>query len=132
MECSLHTLDIRQALLFYLSRTATIHTTKHLFVRTTDPHKGNAASSQSISKCLCNTIKLAYQSENVPLPASPRAHSTHGVASSTAFLQGIPIQDICKAATWSSSSTFASHYKLHTRAQADAAFGRAVLASELL
>ncbi|KAJ7344949.1 hypothetical protein JRQ81_000899 [Phrynocephalus forsythii] len=125
------TLDICQALLFYLSRMASIHATKHLFVQTVDLHKGFPVSSQTLSQCICNTIKPTYQSAQVPLPAAPRGHSTRVVAASTAFLRGIPLLEVCKAATWSSSSTFVTHYKLDTQARTEAAFSRAVLASLL-
>ncbi|XP_067395432.1 stonustoxin subunit alpha-like [Emydura macquarii macquarii] len=40
------------------------------------------------------------------------AHSTRAQASSTAFLERVPLQDICKAITCSSVRTFTSHYAI--------------------
>ncbi|KAJ7332170.1 hypothetical protein JRQ81_014350 [Phrynocephalus forsythii] len=131
LERSLHLLDVRRALLFYLSRTAPVRKTKRLFVRTVDPQKGEPVSSQAISKWICNTITLAYLTKGCALPSPPKGHSTRAVAFSTAFLRGIPIPDICKAATWAAPSTFANHYRMDVRARADTAFGRAVLSSAL-
>lgn len=50
------------------------------------------------------------------------AHSIRSVVTSVAS-----IESICKAATWSSPSTFIRHYKIDQAASSDAAFGRWVL-----
>lgn len=41
----------------------------------------------------------------------------------TAFLGGISIPDICKAAKWTVPLTFTSHYRLDVQARRDASFG---------
>ncbi|XP_060117009.1 dynein axonemal assembly factor 8-like [Heteronotia binoei] len=40
--------------------------------------------------------------------------------------RGVPIEDICAAAVWSSTSTFVTHYALDVRARQDSSFGQAV------
>lgn len=61
--------------------------------------------------------------------ASIMAHFTRAQTSLVAFLAQIPIQDIRKAAIWSSARTFAYHYAITQQARDDASFGRAVLQS---
>ncbi len=45
-----------------------------------------------------------------------KAHSTRSVSASKAFLAGVPIQDICNAAGWSTPLTFVRFYGLDMRA----------------
>ncbi|KAK2823510.1 hypothetical protein Q7C36_020110 [Tachysurus vachellii] len=45
-------------------------------------------------------------------PGGLRAHSTRGLAASWALFGGVPLQDICAAASWSSLHTFVRHYRL--------------------
>ncbi|KAJ7341951.1 hypothetical protein JRQ81_008015, partial [Phrynocephalus forsythii] len=62
------------------------------------------------------------------LPPRPSASTSDTMADHTfihQILARISLPDICKAATWSTPSTFLAHYKFDVRAQADAAFGRA-------
>ena len=51
------------------------------------------------------------------LPEVLKAHSTRAVASSTAWLHGIELSDICQSVTWSTPLTFATHYRLDVRAK---------------
>ncbi len=53
-----------------------------------------------------------YEARNLPSPLSLRAHSTRGVASSQALFRGVPLEDICVAAGWSSPHTFVKFYNL--------------------
>ncbi len=48
-------------------------------------HKGLAASKHTISHWVRDAISLAYEVSYLPSPLDIRAHSTRGVASSTAF-----------------------------------------------
>ena len=132
LECSLHLLDVRRALSFYLSRTSSFRKSKRLFILPHPPHRGSHVSSQTISRWLVPTIKLAYQITKQPLPAGIKAHSTRATAMSAAFLCGVSLPDICKAATWSIPSMFAVHYRLDLRVKVDASFGRAVLSLSLI
>lgn len=131
LERRLHMLDVRRALSFYVDRTAKFRRDGRLFVCPHLPRRGLAASSQTISKWIRKTITLAYELSDTPLPLLIRPHSTRTMAASTAFLRGVSVPDICKAATWASQLTFAVHYRLDVRAKQDASFGRAVLLSLL-
>ncbi|KAJ7316026.1 hypothetical protein JRQ81_002188 [Phrynocephalus forsythii] len=97
-----------------------------------DPRlKGANISPQRLSSWIVSTIKLCYELSHKPLPSQVRAHSTRAVSSSTAFLRGVPLDEVCRAATWSQPSTFVKHYRLDTRAKASTSFGRAVLSQAL-
>ncbi len=65
-----------------------------------------------ISYWMRDAISLAYEARNLPSPLSLRAHSTRGVASSQALFRGVPLEDICVAAGWSSPHTFVKFYNL--------------------
>ncbi len=66
----------------------------------------------TISHWLRDAISLAYEVHSLPSPLDIRAHSTRGVASSTALFREVPLEDICIAAGWSSPHTFVSFYNL--------------------
>lgn len=87
---------------------------------------------QELSRWIVSTNSLAYELGWTLLPSQPRPHSTRAMSTSTAFLQGIPLPDICRAATWTTPFTFATHYRLDVRACADSAFCHTVLSSTLL
>ncbi len=61
---------------------------------------------------------LFYSLESSDLPSTlgVKAHSTRSVAASKAFLAGVPMQDICNAAGWSTPLTFVRFYDLDLRA----------------
>ncbi len=63
-----------------------------------------------------DAIHIAYESSELPSPMGVRAHSTRSVAASKAFLAGVPIQDICNAAGWSTPLTFVRFFGLDMRA----------------
>ncbi len=73
---------------------------------------GLATSKQRISHWVRDAISLAYEARELPSPLSLRAHSTRGVASSQALFRGVPLEDICVAAGWSSPHTFVRFYNL--------------------
>ena len=79
-----------------------------------------------------STLTLAYELAGKAPPEALKAHSMKAMATSTALFCGINISDICPAATWSTPSTFVTHYCLDLRAKKEANFGRAVLISLLL
>uniref|UniRef100_A0ABM5G4K6 Uncharacterized protein n=1 Tax=Pogona vitticeps TaxID=103695 RepID=A0ABM5G4K6_9SAUR len=131
VERTLHCLDVRRALSFYISRTKDFRKVQRLFLCYYGQRKGTAASTSTLSRWLVSTISLAYELQHKPLPENLRAHSTRAVATSTALLRGVDIPDICRAATWSSVSTFIKHYRLDLRAKNETRFGRAILTSLL-
>ncbi len=73
---------------------------------------GLATSKQRISHWVRDAISLAYEARNLPSPLSLRAHSTRGVVSSQALFRGVPLEDICVAAGWSSPHIFVRFYNL--------------------
>ncbi len=74
--------------------------------------KGLAASKHTISHWVRNAISLAYEVRSLPSPLDIRVHSIRGVASSTALFRGVPLEDICMVAGWSSPHTFVKFYNL--------------------
>ena len=56
-----------------------------------------------------------------------KAHSTRAMAASQAERAGTTPEQICRAATWSSYTTFSKHYRLDLLSAKDQAFGRKVL-----
>ncbi|XP_042317564.1 uncharacterized protein LOC121927762 [Sceloporus undulatus] len=130
-ERVLHTLDVRRALAFYLDRTKHSSRSERLFQCYSTPKKGLPVSAQRLSKWVSKTVALSYELLGKPCPDRVRSHATRAIAASSAFLSGIPLEDICKAAVWSQPLSFIRHYRLDTRAKRDAAFGRAVLLSGL-
>ncbi|XP_050809179.1 uncharacterized protein LOC127051204 [Gopherus flavomarginatus] len=125
-EQQLHSLDVRRALAFYVERTKPFRKSPQLFVAVADRMKGLPISSQRLSSWVTSCIRTCYDLAHVPT-GRVTAHSTRAQASSLAFLARVPIQEICRAATWSSVHTFASHYALVQQSREDAAFGTAVL-----
>ncbi|KAI2644940.1 Transposon Ty3-G Gag-Pol polyprotein [Labeo rohita] len=82
---------------------------------TAPPKKGLPASKQTLSRWIVDAITLSYESSGLPSPLGVKAHSTRGISASKAFLSGVPMQDICNAAGWSSPLTFVRFYDLDLR-----------------
>lgn len=126
-ECKLHSLDVKRALSFHLHRTRFPNRAHSLFVCYSEPKKGQAVTSQRLSQWITATIDLAYDLARVPKPQHVTVHSTCAVAASVVFLDGVPLQDICAAATWSNPDTFVRHYAVDVRAQCSAPLARSAL-----
>ncbi len=62
-----------------------------------------------------DAIIVAYESSELPSPLGVKAHSIRGMAASKAFLAGVPIQDICDAAGWSTPLTFPIAFNVASR-----------------
>ena len=74
---------------------------------------GLAVGKTTVSRWIKQSILHAYRHCGKPIPkSSVKAHSTRAVASSLADIRGVSPADLCAAATWSSSSVFAKHYRL--------------------
>ncbi|XP_062815884.1 uncharacterized protein LOC134293149 [Anolis carolinensis] len=129
LERRMHLLDVRRALLFYRDRTKDIRKTQRLFVAHAPDKLGNPISSQRLSHWIAQAIELAYELAKRPPPPSVRPRSTRGLSTSTAFLRGISLDSICKAAIWSNPLTFVSHYRMDQKTLKDSAFARSVLSS---
>lgn len=126
-ERSLHSLDLMRCIKFYIQRTASFRKSDQLFVAYGPMRKGHPVTKQTIARWISAAIAFCHQKAGKPLPAPVRAHSTRAVSSSTALFAGVPLHQICRAATWTSRHTFTQHYCLQTVDSADAAVGQAVL-----
>ncbi|KAI2646795.1 UvrABC system protein C [Labeo rohita] len=104
-----------RALDAYVHRAARWRKSDQLFVCYGPPKRGLPASKQTLSRWVVDTILSAYEASDLPPPLGVRAHSTRSMAASKAFLAGVPMQDICNAAGWSSPLTFVRFYELDLR-----------------
>ncbi|KAL0172117.1 hypothetical protein M9458_032428, partial [Cirrhinus mrigala] len=95
-----------RALDAYVHRAALWRKSDQLFVCYGPPKKGHPATKQSISRWIIDAISTAYESSDLPSPLGVKAHSTRAMAASKALMLGVPIQDICNAAGWSTPFTF--------------------------
>ncbi len=101
-----------RALKLYVDRSKVWRKSSQLLVCFGAGRRGLATSKQRISHWVRDGISLAYEARDLPSPLSLRAHSTRGVASSQALFRGVPLEDICVAAGWSSPHTFVRFYNL--------------------
>ncbi len=121
----LHMLCPVRALKLYVDRSKVWRKSSQLLVCFGAGCRGLATSKQRISHWVRDAILLAYEVRGLPSPLSLRAHSTRGVASSQALFRGVPLEDICVAAGWSSPHTFVRFYNLDI----DKALGSQVLSA---
>ncbi|XP_077141331.1 uncharacterized protein LOC143815058 isoform X1 [Ranitomeya variabilis] len=126
-EQNFHNLDVRRCLVQYLDSTREYRKEGSLFVCFQGPRKGFRASKGTLARWIKEAIALAYSSTGNAIPDGIRAHSTRAVATSWAERSEVSIEQICKAATWSSPSTFFRHYRLNLASVSDLTFGRRVL-----
>lgn len=96
--CLLHTLDAKNALLFYLDRTKFPDRAQNLFVSYSPLHQGLPVSSQRLFCWVTVAIEFSYSLKRLPRPHRLTAHSTRAVASSVAFLDGVLLREICAVA----------------------------------
>ncbi len=108
----LHMLCPVRALKLYVDRSKVWRKSSQLLVCFSAGRRGLATSKQRISHWVRDAISLAYEVQSLPLPLSLQAHSTRSVASSQALFTGVPLEDICVAAGWSSPHTFVRFYNL--------------------
>lgn len=100
----------------YLARTAGFRQSDQLFVGFGIRNRGAPLSPQRLAHWVCLAIRTAYETQGLPPPAVVRAHSTRGVSTSTALFRGASVEEVCMAASWSSSSTFVQSYLLDVAA----------------
>ena len=125
-EATFHCLDVRRCLLIYLERVSEFRNSPHLLVNFSGQKKGQQATKASISRWIRQAISLSYTLAGRPVPVI-KAHSTRSLAASWAERAGASIEQICKAATWSSQNTFVRHYRVELLSPQDLMFGRKVL-----
>ncbi len=105
-----------RALDTYVHRAALWRRADQLLVCFGPPKRGLPATKQTLTRWIVYAISIAYESSDLPSPLGVKAHSTRGVAASKAFLAGVPMQDICNTAGWSTPLTFIRFYDLDLRA----------------
>ena len=108
----LHLLCPVRALRVYMDRTRPFRKGSQLFVAWGASAKGKPVTKIRLSQWIVEAVQVAYSAADVQPPAGLRAHSTRGIAASWALYQGVSVQDVCTAASWSSPSTFARFYNL--------------------
>ena len=101
-----------RALRCYVERTGAFRQSDQLFVCFGARANGRPLSKPSLSRWVVEAIVLSYKSLSLDPPEKLHAHSTRGVSSSWALLKGVSVEDICKAASWSSRHTFIRFYML--------------------
>ena len=101
-----------RALRQYVDRTSGFRETDALFVCYGGHRKGCALSKQPLSHWIVDAILQAYERKGLPVPPV-RCHSTRSVSTSWAALKGVPLTDICEAATWASACKFARFYRVN-------------------
>ena len=82
-----------------------------LFVSFAMGKQGCKVRPSTISGWLSRVIKEAYISSGRPEP-QVTGHTTRKMGTSRAWVAGASVEDVCRAATWATSSTFAQFYKL--------------------
>ena len=88
----------------YLKRTASLRSSRQLFITTTRPY--GAASTQTLSRW----VKCGLQKAGINV-TKYSAGSTRAAASNAALRAGVPIQSIMAKATWTRESTFQKWYR---------------------
>ncbi len=61
---------------------------------------------------MVDAITLAYEAQGVPCPLRLYTHSTRGLYRPGHWARGISLEDICRAAGWATTNTFARFYSL--------------------
>ena len=99
-----------RAIKIYLYRTKLVRKNRtRLFIPVIGDHDINKSS---ISRWVKFAIKSAYKGiSSTPCKLfKPRAHELRALASSWAYLNSIPLEEVLQAAFWSNSNVFAVHY----------------------
>ena len=104
-----------RALRAYVNTTS-LRKTDNLFVCYWGCRKRAAPSKQRLSHWIVDAFLNAYRAQGLPVPLAVKCHSTRSMTTSWAALKGVPFQDICSVATWSSSCTFARFYRVNVAA----------------
>ena len=103
-----------RALRAYIDRTQALRgEVTQLFVCYGGARLGRPLSKQRLSHWIVDAISAAYEDRGLPTPGRLVAHSTRGMVTSWAALKGVPMAEVCAAASWSVPCTFARFYRLN-------------------
>lgn len=111
LECIWHTLDIRRALRIYVKWTSSLRRTESLFVSFQPATLDSRVTSSTLGHWIRACISMAYEAQALPVPRRITTHSTRGAVTSAAWATQASLEEVCRAATWSSPSPFVCHYK---------------------
>lgn len=114
-----------RALKFYWHRSQQKRSGDQLFITTKEPF--GPASRDTISRWIVEAIKAAGPDALTP-DTTPHAHDTRSISTSWALFQGVPIEEIHRAAYWRTPNSFISFY-LKDIPAAVPSFSRAALAA---
>ena len=104
---SLLTLCPLRAWRAYIARTQSLKGSQLcMYVFFNDKKLRIPVSKQYSYHWIVDTIPEAYSRQNPPVPGNLVALSTRSVATSWAAVQGVPLSEICAAATWSAPCIF--------------------------
>lgn len=120
-------MDVCKALKTFLIRSQHFRKSESLFISVSPPNLAQRMSKSAISYAIHSCIPEAYKTAKVEIPRGITAHSVRSTSTNAAFFKHSSMEDVCRAATWSSISTFTCQYKLNNYSSADASFGRRVL-----
>ena len=113
-----------RALKWYVDKTRGIRNDHdQLFLISRQPF--SPASRETISRWIVEAIRAAG-SEALLSEDPPKAHDTRSISTSWALFQGVPLEDILRAAYWRSPSSFTSFY-LRDIPSGEASFATSVL-----
>ena len=101
-----------RAITKYLESTKEYRTVDQFFVGVGQRTKGKAVTKRTIAGWISDTIAFAYARMGRDVPVKTNAHSTRGVAATWAEFAKCGLPAICQSATWSTSLSFAKHYRL--------------------
>ncbi|XP_069820996.1 uncharacterized protein [Dendropsophus ebraccatus] len=127
LERKFHTWDVRRSIIQYLDVCSTWRKEQSLFIQFQGKNKGRKVSKSVLARWIRNAIEQSYILQNLTSPLRIRAHSTRAVSTTWAERASASIDQICRAATWSSPHTFTKHYRLQLQRNEDLTFGRKVL-----
>lgn len=116
--------EVARSLRHYLELTQQYRKDQCLFVIPKGIKKGMAASRTTLASWIVRLIQKTYRASGLPVPNAVSAHSTRGMASSWAALARVSPETIGRVASWSSFSTFMTHYSLDPAVLTSCDFGK--------
>ena len=80
-----------------------------MFISDLDSYEKEISADTWISRWIVQTIKFAYDSNNME-HSMINAHEVRALASSWALFNGVPLEEVVKASFWSSENSFIRFY----------------------
>ena len=102
-----------RALKAYVSATQEVRHSTQLFVCYGSEKRGQHLSKQRLSHWITEVIQRAYTTAGDLPPPGIKAHSARAMAASWAAMRGVPLEDICAAADWTTPNTFTRFYRVN-------------------